>query len=141
MQEAFGYVLFGTVGIAALIALIMFLGTGRLYDQIGRGGLSLNEDGVPRGPKPVPGAAAAERTDEIRQLLEARSAVRQARGRPPLDVEAELARLTAPAADPEVVAEVRAMVERANDRRVRRGEAPLDVEAEVARRLEAFGAG
>jgi hypothetical protein len=59
-----------------------------------------------------------------------------ARGEAPRDVEAELERLSRPAAaDPALVAEVRDLVQARNARRVKRGEPPLDVDAEVARQL------
>ena len=38
----------------------------------------------------APVASAAETQEEIRQMLEAKSSRREARGEPPLDVEAEL---------------------------------------------------
>ena len=69
-------------------------------------------------------------------MLEAKSARREARGEPPLDVDAELAALTAPAAvDEGLRDEVRQLVVARNERRIRRGEEPLDVESEVDRRL------
>jgi hypothetical protein len=82
-------------------------------------------------------ASAAERDDEIRQMLEARNARRAAQGRPTVDVEAELAELTRPApiTDPEILEEVRTLVEARNARRIARGKEPLDVEAEIARQL------
>jgi hypothetical protein len=105
----------------------------KAYDQIGRGGLSLNEDPM---PKAATGAVAArERDDEIRQMLDARNERRARRGEAPLDVEAELARLTAPVVDPGLEAEVRQLVIARNERRERRGQPPLDVEEEVARQL------
>ena len=78
-------------------------------------------------------AAARERDDEIRQLLEARNERRRRRGLEPVDVEAELRALDRPAVDPSLEAEVRALVVARNERRARRGREPLDVEAEVAR--------
>ena len=78
----------------------------------------------------------AVRDDEIRQMLEARNERRVRRGQEPLDVEAELARLSRPAIDPALAAEVRQLVQARNARRVRRGEEPLDVEAEVQRALD-----
>ena len=108
--------------VGAVVALAM---SGGSYDQIGRGGLSLEE-------RP---ATSAERDAEIRQYLTARNARRAARGEEPVDVEAELRALTAPAVDPELEAEVRQVVEARNARRVARGEPPLDVEAEVWKRL------
>jgi hypothetical protein len=133
MEEAFGIVLFVVVGIAAVAAVWALVTSGGSYDQIGGGGLSVDE------PRPAAGpVAAAEREAEIRQMLEARNARRAARGEPPLDLDAELRALSAPA-DPELRDEVRALVEARNARRVARGEEPLDVEAEVDRRLRELG--
>jgi hypothetical protein len=114
------------VSVLALVGAIVALAlSGGSYDEIGRGGLSIDE-------RP---ATSAERDAEIRQYLAARNARRAARGEEPVDVEAELRALTAPAADPELAAEVRQLVEARNARRVARGEEPLDVEAEVSKRL------
>ena len=44
-----------------------------------------------RAPVPQSARNSAEAQEEIRQMLEAKSARRQARGEAPLDVEAELA--------------------------------------------------
>jgi hypothetical protein len=112
--------------VGAVVALAM---SGGSYEQIGRGGLSLDEP-------PEARSSAAERDDEIRQYLTARNARRVAHGEEPIDVEDELRALTAPAAaDPELAEEIRQLVEARNARRVARGEPPLDVEAEVSRRL------
>ena len=132
MQDALGIVIFVVVGVGAVIAVVSLFGRSRLYDDIGRGGLSIGEDSPP--PR-SPGGSRADREAEIRQLLDARNARRAARGEAPVDVDAELAALVTPAADPELEAEVRAVVEARNTRRIARGEAPLDVEAEIARRL------
>ncbi len=122
-----------------------------LYGQIGRGGLSLDES--ERGGRP---SSAAERDDDIRQMLAARNARRMRQGQAELDVEAELSRLTrgrpsagpngragAPVAhsaggDPELAREVRDLVIARNARRARRGQPPLDVDAEVRRQLDAL---
>jgi DNA repair photolyase len=127
VQDAFGIVLVVVVVVAALIAVAAFVGTGRAYEQIGRGGLSIGDRVAP----PMPG----ERDAELRQMLEARSARRVRKGGEPLDIDAELAALTRPAADPALAAEIRGLVEARNARRVRQGKEPLDVEAEVARRM------
>ena len=138
MQEAFGVVIFVVVGLGAVIAVISLFGRSRLYDDIGRGGLSIGEDRDMRpggsGGQPV---STAERDDDIRQMLEARNARHAAQGRPTVDVEAELAALTRPAAatDPEILEEVRQLVEARNARRIARGQEPLDVESEIARQL------
>jgi hypothetical protein len=139
MQEALGIVIFVVVGVGAVIAVISLFGRSRLYDDIGRGGLSIGEDRDLRpsggGTAPAP-ASAAERDAEIRQMLEARNARRAAQGRPTVDVEDELAQLTKPSAsDPEILEEVRTLVEARNARRIARGQEPLDVEAEIERQL------
>ena len=133
MRDPFLLVVIG-VSVLALVGAVIALATsGGSYDRIGRGGLSIGDDrqAAPRGS-----GSTAERDDEIRQLLEARNARREARGQAPVDVESELRALTAaPAADPELAAEVRQLVEARSARRVARGEPPLDVDAEVAKRL------
>ena len=132
MESAFAIVLFVVVGIAAVAAVVALATSRSSYDQIGRGGLSIGEDRPPVPPGP---AASAEREAEIRQMLEARNALRAARGEAPVDVEAQVRALTAPAVDPELREEIRTLVEASNARRVAHGEPPLDVEAEVDRRL------
>ena len=143
MEEAFGIVIFAVVAVAAVVAVGTFFTSGKAYDQIGKGGLSLRDGSDrPVGEPQLSGAAAdAERDEEIRQMLEARNARRIRRGEEPVDVEVELAALTAarPQADPQLVAEVRQLVEARNARRARKGEPPLDVEAEVERQLRDLG--
>ena len=138
MQDAFGIVIFAVVGIGFVVGIASLFGRGRAYDQIGRGGLSIGEDRDMRpqaAPAPI---SAAEREDEIRQMLEARNARRAARGEEPVDVEQELQDLTRPSAaaqDPEILEEVRTLVEARNARRIARGKEPLDVAAEIERQL------
>jgi hypothetical protein len=126
------------LGIVAAIAT--FVGSGKLYEQVGKGGLSFDRE-APSGPRPGSAAARAEAEEEIRQLVEAKSARREARGEPPLDIEAEVAALTRPQGHDEALRdEVRQLVIARNERRMRRGEEPLDVEAEVDRQLRDLGA-
>ena len=68
-------------------------------------------------------------------MLEARNARRARRGEPPLDVDEEFARLTAPLIDPELRGEIRDLVIARNKRRERLGKPPLDVEAEIEREI------
>ena len=82
----------------------------------------------------------AAREAEVRQMLEAKAYRQRARGETPLDVDAELQRISAPAAvnlkaDPALVEEVRQLVIARNARRARQGKEPLDVDAEIARQL------
>ena len=139
MQAAFGTVLVIVVVLAVIVAVVTFLSSGRAYEQIGRGGLSLGDGSDRPRREPSPAAAAGQRDDEIRQMLEARNARRVRRGEEPLDVEAELAALTRPVVDPGLATEIRQLVEARNARLVRQGKEPLDVEAEVARRLRDLG--
>ena len=84
-------------------------------------------------------AALRERDEEIRQMLEARNSRRVRRGEQPLDVDEELAKLTAPQIDPELRAEIRDLVIARNYRRARAGKPPLDVEAEIEREIAELG--
>jgi hypothetical protein len=140
MEDAFGTVLIVVVILASVAALIAFLGVGGVYDKIGKGVFALDHSDRPPGPAPGSAAYRAEAAEEIRQMVEAKSARREARGESPLDIEAEIASLTQPsAADAELRDEVRQLVIARNDRRMARGEAPLDVESEVERQLRDLG--
>ena len=141
VQDAFTYVIFVVVALAIVAAVWAAWGTGALYRQIGRGGLSLDRDDDYAGHRPTPAVSRAVADEEIRQMLTARNARRTARGEEPLDVDAELARLTAPAIDPALTAEIRSLVVARNARRERRGQEPLDVEAEVQRQIAELGGG
>jgi hypothetical protein len=144
VEDAFPIVLIVVVVVALIVAFVTFLGAGKLYEGIGRGAFALDQTDKPSGPEPGSQAARAEADAEIRQMLEAKSARRQARGESPLDVDAELAALTGPPAagggDDALREEVRQLVQARNDRRIARGQEPLDVEAEVDRQLRDLGA-
>jgi len=132
MQDALGIVVFVVVFLAAIIAVAGLAARNRAYDEIGRGGLSLD-------PAPPERPVAAVRDAEIREMVEAANARRARRGEPARDVDAEIARLRRPLVDPALEAEVRALVVARNARRERKGQAPLDVEAEVRRELDHLG--
>jgi hypothetical protein len=148
MKDAFPLVIIGVSLIAIVIAVVATFASGGssgLYERIGRGGFSMDSEEQERRPGPAPGSAAAraEANEEIRQLVEAKSNRRVARGEAPLDVDAEVAKLTqtAPApADEGLREEVRQLVIARNERRVRQGKEPVDVEAEVDRQLRDLGA-
>ena len=133
-------IVFVTIPIAA-IAFIA--NAGNAFKSIGKGGLSVEfESDTPRGMiDSGAGGDAAEREDELRQMLEAKAYRQRERGEEPLDVDAELAQLlnegtAAPGADdPALRVEVRQLVIARNERRARQGREPLDVEAEVERQL------
>ena len=133
------------LAIAIPIPVIAFIvGARNAYDQIGKGGLSMEmESDMPQGMRDsgAESGSAAEHQEEIRQMLEAKAYRQSARGEAPLDVDAELERLTEesnaapPTTDPALREEVRQLVVARNERRERQGKEPLDVEEEVNRQL------
>jgi hypothetical protein len=143
MADAFPLVIIGISVLAIVVAIVASVASGGLYERIGRGTMSMDGHEQQRGPRPGSPAARAEADEEIRQMMEAKSARRVARGEQPLDVEAEIRLLTQPAAAPAdegLREEVRQLVTARNARRVRQGKEPLDVEAEVDRQLRELGA-
>jgi hypothetical protein len=121
--------------VAVLVAAASYWGAGRMYRNIGSSDLVMQRETAPAA------ADSAEAREEIRQMLEAKSARREARGEPPLDIDAEMAALGQGSveADPGLREEVRQLVVARNERRMRQGKEPLDVEAEVERQLRALG--
>jgi hypothetical protein len=142
LQSAFPIVVFGAVALSVVMSLLFLFSRGSVFDHIGDGGLTGERDAGPEPPPAPPDspAARAEQELEIRQMLTARSARMVGRGEAPLDIEAEVARLLAPAQrsghDPGLTSEVRQLVIARNERRARQGLEPLDVEAEVKRTLD-----
>jgi hypothetical protein len=132
----FGTIIIIVAVVAVLLAAVSYWGSGRVYGSIGDSDLVMRRETASAAPD------SAEAREEIRQMLEAKSARREARGEAPLDVEAELAALTQapPGADHELREEVRQLVIARNERRMRRGEEPLDVDAEIERQLRSLGA-
>ena len=143
MEETFGTVVIVLAVVAGVAAAAAYVGSSKLYDGIGKGSFSLDQPDRPKGPAPGTAAYDAEAEAETRQMLEAKSALRVARGESALDIDAEYAALTAPAPaghDAALRDEVRQLVIASNERRQRRGEPPLDVEQEVDRQLRDLGA-
>ncbi len=134
-MDAFGTILIVVSLLAVVIAAVSYWGSGGIYSGLGRGDLDMERD------RPVAAASAAEAQEEIRQMLQAKSARREARGEPPIDIDAELASLTTGPGlgDPGLRDEVRQLVVARNERRLRQGKEPLDVEAEVDRELRDLG--
>jgi hypothetical protein len=131
-MDAFGTVLIAVSLVAVVIAAISYWGSGGIYTGLGRGDLELDRE------RP---ASAAEAQEEIRQMLQAKSDRREARGEGPIDIEAEMAALAgAPGQhDPALREEVRQLVIARNERRLRQGKEPLNVETEVERQLRDLG--
>ena len=131
-MDAFGTILIAVSVIAVLVAAVSYWGSGRIYSGLGRGDLELERD------RPAAQSSAAETQEEIRQMLEAKSRRREARGEAPIDVEGELTALTSGPprpGDPALRDEVRQLVIARNARRLRQGKEPLDVETEIDRQL------
>ena len=138
MQDSFGTVIVVVVIVSAVVAGIAFAGARKLYDQIGRGGLSIGDEDNGLAPRPAAtgAVAAAEREDEIRQLLSARNVHRERRGEARPSTSRPSSRRSSPLSPtPGWRREVRQLVLARNTRRERQGKPPLDVEAEVARQL------
>jgi len=141
---AFGTVLIVVCVIAVIVAALSFRGSGNIYRGLGRTGLlSMDEDNSSAAARSAPPSATSpEAREEIRQMLEAKSARRQAKGQAPLDIEAEIQSLTAApkvSHDAGLREEVRQLVVARNERRMRQGKPPLDVDEEVERQLRDLG--
>ena len=138
----FGIVVIVVGVLAGVAATLSYIGSGRIYRTIGKGAFALDRDDRPRPPAIGSAAARREQEEEVRQLVQAKSDRREARGEPPLDVEAEVRALLHPTTDidPQLREEIRQLVVARNERRMRRGEDPLDVEAEVERQIRDLGA-
>jgi hypothetical protein len=138
VHEVFGTVLWIVCGLGFLGAIAALVTGRKTWEDFGKSRLVLDRD-ASTAPRPGSAAALLERDTEIRQLLEARNARRVRRGEEPIDVEAELARLTAPAIDSELRGEIRDLVIARNHRRARQGKPPLDVESEIEREIASLG--
>jgi hypothetical protein len=138
MQSAFGTVLWIVCGLGIVAAAFSLMSTGKTWEEYGKNRLWTDSE-LGNGPAAGSAAALLERDTEIRQLLEARNARRARRGEPPIDIELELNRLTAPAIDPALHAEIRDFVVARNHRRARAGKPLLDVEAEIERQITELG--
>jgi hypothetical protein len=137
VHAAFGIIIWVVCGVGLLAAFAALIGSGKTWEEYGKDHLVMDGEGA-REHRPGAAAALLERDIEIRQLLEARNARRLRRGEPPIDVDQELRRLTAPAIDPDLRAEIRDLVIARNHRRARAGKPPLDVEAEIEREISAL---
>ena len=136
MHSTFNIVIWVVIVLAVAIALGMLIASRKTWEDFGKGQLLMDRDSH-HDARPGSGAALAERDTEIRQLLKARNERRARRGEAPIDVDDELARLTAPApaVDPALREEIRQLVVARNHRRLRAGKPPLDVESEIEREI------
>jgi hypothetical protein len=130
MQDSLITVVFVVAILAGALAIYLLVGSGRLFGQVGANGLDARDVAL-EGDTDEPG----EREQDIREMLEARNAHRQARGEAPQDLDEVLAELLRPPVDEGLREEMRELVVARNHRRQRNGLAPLDVEVEIERRM------
>jgi hypothetical protein len=138
-----GTILILVVLVALPVGAIVFaLGAGGALKQIGKGPLAIEQDFPQSSGGSIHAVSAEVREEEIRQMVQARSDRGIAKGREPLDVDAEVDKLVATGssgpglgADRGLREEVRQLVVARNERRKRQGKEPLDVEKEVERQL------
>jgi len=138
-----GIVLIIVVLVALPLGAIVFArGAGGALREIGKGPLSLEQDFPQESGGRLYEVSAEVREEEIRQMIQARSDRGVAKGRKPLDVDAEVEKLLASqsggpglAGDKALREEVRQLVVARNERRERQGKKALDVESEVDRQL------
>jgi hypothetical protein len=132
MGSTFNIVIWVVCILALVVAFLALIASRKTWEDFGKGQFVMDRDDARAS------TGAAERDTEIRQLLEARNARRERRGEAPIDVDEELARLTAPAVDPELREEIRQLVVARNARRIRAGKPPLDIESEIEREISAL---
>jgi hypothetical protein len=138
-----GIVLVIVVLIALPVGAIVFArGAGGALREIGKGQFALEEDFPQSSGGPTHAVSAEVREEEIRQMIQARSDRGVAKGRKPLDVDAEVEKLLAAdtegprlGSDRALREEVRQLVVARNERRQRQGKKPLNVEKEIDRQL------
>jgi hypothetical protein len=138
-----GTILILVVLVALPVGAIVFaMGAGGALRQIGKGDFAMDHD-MPRstGSSMAP-VSPAVREEEIRQFIQARSDRGIAKGRKPLDVDAEVKKLLAAeeggpglGGDKALREEVRQLVVARNERRKRQGKRALNVEKEIERQL------
>jgi hypothetical protein len=132
MHSTFNIVIWVVCILALVVAFAALIASRKTWEDFGKGQFVMDRDEARAS------SGAIERDAEIRQLLEARNARRERRGEAPIDVDQELARLTAPAVDPELREEIRQLVVARNARRIRAGKPPLDVDSEIEREITAL---
>lgn len=135
-----GEVLLLVAFIVLPIAGIAFAGAGAALKQLGKGQFAIEQELPQKTIGAVKPVSKEVQEAEVRQMLEAKSYRRVARGEQPLDVDAEVARLLQPTPaaglmDEGLREEVRQLVVARNERRMRRGDEPLEVDQEVERQL------
>jgi hypothetical protein len=122
-------------------AAVFALGAGNALGQIGKGAFEMEHE-MPQAGGSAPPVTSEVREEEIRQMVQARSYRREARGEEALDVDAEVDKLLSSEGgsgslgqDQGLRDEVRQLVVARNERLERQGKETLDVDEEVERQL------
>ena len=122
-------------------AAVFALGAGNALGQIGKGAFEMEHEMPQAGGSAAP-VTSEVREEEIRQMVQARSYRREARGEGALDVDAEVEQLLSSeqgsgslGQDQGLREEVRQLVVARNERLERQGKEPLDVDQEIERQL------
>jgi hypothetical protein len=122
-------------------AAVFALGASNALSQIGKGTFEMEHEMPQAGGSSAP-VTSEVREEEIRQMVQARSYRREARGESALDVDAEVDKLLSSergsgplGQDEGLREEVRQLVVARNERRERQGKEALDVDQEVERQL------
>jgi hypothetical protein len=95
LQIDSGTVLIAIPLIVLPIAAISFARSAPAWNRLGKGPLAIEQELPPPRPvgAPPPPVDRAVQATEVRQMLEAKSYRRRRQGNPPIDVEAEMARI------------------------------------------------
>jgi hypothetical protein len=145
-DAVFPLVVYAATTVYVTAGVLSMFSRRNLYDQIGQGDLSIVDDEQLHSDGPLErllelAANHAEREQEIRQLLQARSNRLTRQGHAPLDIDAEvtklerLARRWSSSSDTALIAEMRQLMIVRNERRLRQGLPALDVDVEIERAL------
>jgi hypothetical protein len=122
-------------------AIVFAMGAGGALRQIGKGDFAMDHDMPQSSGGSMAPISPEVREEEIRQFIQARSDRGVAKGKKPLDIDAEVQKLLAEDAGPglggdkQLREEVRQLVVARNERRKRQGKKALDVEKEIERQL------
>jgi hypothetical protein len=122
-------------------AAVFALGASNALGQIGKGAFEMEHEMPQAGGSAAP-VTSEVREEEIRQMVQARSYRREARGEEALDIDAEVDKLLSSERgsgslghDEGLRQEVRQLAVARNERRQRQGKEALDVDQEVERQL------
>ena len=121
------------VGIVGAVASLVF--SRKTWEEYGKNHLLLDSDQAAVEDARIGRRPSSSETPRFARCSKPATPAGAGADEPEDDVEAELARLTAPVIDAELRQEIRDLVMARNHRRARQGKPPLDVEAEIEREI------